>query len=86
VPADLADSRYPGLAPDSELVHIEVLQGVDFAAGVEILQQRKLTDKLADLQWISQRVEGHVFLLTQLAALGKEKRGISAESSRIGNE
>jgi len=75
VPADLAHTRYPGLAPDSELVHIEVLQGVDFAAGVEILQKRKLTDTLADLQWISQRVEGHVFLLTQLAAIGKEKRG-----------
>jgi tetratricopeptide (TPR) repeat protein len=75
VPADLADTRYPGLAPDSELVHIEVLQGVDVAAGVEILQQRKLTDKLADLRWISQRVEGHVFLLTQLAALGKGKPG-----------
>ncbi|MEG4279728.1 tetratricopeptide repeat protein [Microcoleus sp. MON1_C1] len=75
VPADLADTRYPGLAPDSELVHIEVLQGVDFAAGVEILRQRKLTDTLADLQWISQRVEGHVFLLTQLAAIGKDKRG-----------
>ncbi|MEG4070755.1 tetratricopeptide repeat protein [Microcoleus sp. Pol11C2] len=75
VPADLADTRYPGLAPDSELLHIEVLQGVDFAAGVEILQQRKLTDTLADLQWISQRVEGHVFLLTQLAALGKGKPG-----------
>jgi tetratricopeptide (TPR) repeat protein len=75
VPADLADTRYPGLAPDSELVHIEMLQGVDLVAGVEILQQRKLTDKLADLQWISQRVEGHVFLLTQLAALGKGKPG-----------
>ncbi|MBD0341526.1 MAG: hypothetical protein ICV61_11735, partial [Microcoleus sp. Co-bin12] len=75
VPADLADTRYPGLAPDSELVHIEVLQGVDFAAGVEILRQRRLTDTLADLQWISQRVEGHVFLLTQLAALGKGKPG-----------
>ena len=45
------------------------------AAGVEILRQRKLTDKLADLRWISQRVEGHVFLLTQLAALGKGKPG-----------
>ncbi|MEP6581995.1 tetratricopeptide repeat protein [Microcoleus vaginatus GB2-A3] len=75
VPADLADTRYPGLAPDSELVHIEVLRGVDFAAGVEILRQRKLTDTLADLQWISQRVEGHVFLLTQLAAIGKGKPG-----------
>jgi len=75
VPADLAPTRYPGLAPDSELVHIEVLEGVDLAAGVEILRQRRLTDKLADLQWISQRVEGHVFLLTQLAALGKKKPG-----------
>ncbi|MEG5172762.1 tetratricopeptide repeat protein [Microcoleus sp. B3-D7] len=75
VPADLAHTRYPGLAPDSELVHIEMLQGVDLAAGVEILRQRKLTDTLADLQWISQRVEGHVFLLTQLAALGKGKPG-----------
>jgi tetratricopeptide (TPR) repeat protein len=75
VPADLAHTRYPGLAPDSELVHIEVLRGVDSVAGVEILQQRRLTDTLADLKWISQRVEGHVFLLTQLAALGKGKPG-----------
>ncbi|MEG4006385.1 tetratricopeptide repeat protein [Microcoleus sp. Pol11C1] len=75
VPADLADTRYPGLAPDSELVHIEVLPGVDVAAGVEILRQRQLTDKLADLQWISQRVEGHVVLFTLLASLGKGKPG-----------
>ncbi len=74
VPGDLADTRYPGLAPDAELVHIEVLQGVDEAATVEILQ-RQLTDKLADLQWISRRVEGHLFLLTQLVALGKGKPG-----------
>ncbi len=75
VPADLAPTRYPGLAPDSELVHIKRLEGVDLAAGVEILRQRRLTDTLADLQWISQQVEGHVFLLTQLAALGKGKPG-----------
>jgi tetratricopeptide (TPR) repeat protein len=75
VPADLADTRYRGLAPDSELVQIEVLQGVDVAAGVEILRQRKLTDTLADLQWISQRVEGHVVLFTLLASLGKGKPG-----------
>ncbi|WP_293365683.1 tetratricopeptide repeat protein, partial [Microcoleus sp. CAWBG27] len=75
VPADLADTRYPGLAPDAELVHIEVLQGVDVAAGVEILQQRKLTDKLADLQWISRRVEGHVVLFTLLASLAKGRPG-----------
>jgi tetratricopeptide (TPR) repeat protein len=75
VPADLADTRYPGSVPDWELVHIERLQGVDVTAGVEILQQRKLTDKLADLQWISRRVEGHVVLLTLLASLGKGRQG-----------
>jgi tetratricopeptide (TPR) repeat protein len=75
VPGDLADTRYPGSAPDSELVQIEVLQGVDVAAGVEILRQRQLTDKLADLQWISQRVEGHVVLFTLLASLGKGRPG-----------
>jgi tetratricopeptide (TPR) repeat protein len=74
VPGDLADTRYPGLAPDAELVHIEVLQGVDEKATVEILQ-RQLTDELADLQWISRRVEGHLFLLTQLVALGKGRPG-----------
>ncbi|MEG3847507.1 tetratricopeptide repeat protein [Microcoleus sp. herbarium19] len=74
VPGDLADTRYPGLAPDAELVHIEVLQGVDEKASVEILQ-RQLTDKLADLQWISRRVEGHLFLLTQLVSIGKGKPG-----------
>ncbi|WP_246277034.1 tetratricopeptide repeat protein, partial [Microcoleus asticus] len=74
VPRDLTDTRYPGLAPDAELVHIEPLQGVDMAATVEILQ-RQLTDKLADLQWISQRVGGHVFLLTQLVSLGKGRPG-----------
>jgi tetratricopeptide (TPR) repeat protein len=74
VPGDLADTRYPGLAPDAELVHIEVLQGVDERASVEILQ-RQLTDKLADLQWISRRVEGHLFLLNQLVALGKGRPG-----------
>jgi len=83
VPADLAPTRYPRLVPDSELVHIEMLQGVDLAAGVEILQQRKLTDTLADLEWISQRVDGHVFLLTQLAALGKGKPGYLRKNSEL---
>jgi tetratricopeptide (TPR) repeat protein len=83
VPADLAPTRYPGLAPDSELVHIEVLQGVDVVAGVEILRQRKLTDTLADLQWISQRVEGHVFLLTQLAAIGHKKPGYLRQHPKL---
>ncbi|MFB2877522.1 tetratricopeptide repeat protein [Floridanema aerugineum] len=75
VPADLADSRYDGAEPDSELVHIETVSGVDLGAGVEILQQRQLRDNLSDLEWVSLRVEGHVFLLTQLAAIGKGKPG-----------
>ncbi|MEH2118594.1 hypothetical protein [Nostoc sp.] len=42
-------------------------------AGVEILRQRQLKDSVADLWWISERIEGQVFLLTQLAAIGKGK-------------
>ena len=75
VPADLADIRYEGAEPDSELVYIERISGVATVAGVEILRQRQLKDSVADLQWISERVEGHVFLLTQLAAIGKGKSG-----------
>ncbi|MEH2248927.1 tetratricopeptide repeat protein, partial [Nostoc sp.] len=75
VPADLADIRYEGAEPDSELVYIERISGVATVAGVEILRQRQLKDSVADLEWISERVEGHVFLLTQLAAIGKGKPG-----------
>ncbi|MFS0516574.1 tetratricopeptide repeat protein [Nostoc sp. UIC 10607] len=75
VPADLADIRYEGAEPDSELVYIERIFGVATVAGVEILRQRQLKDTVADLQWVSERVEGHVFLLTQLAAIGKGKPG-----------
>lgn len=58
VPADLADIRYEGAEPDSELVYIERISGVATVAGVEILRQRQLKDSVADLQWISERVEG----------------------------
>ncbi|MEH1774070.1 MAG: hypothetical protein V7K64_33355 [Nostoc sp.] len=75
VPADLVDIRYEGAEPDSELVYIERISGVATVAGVEILRQRQLKDSVPDLQWISERVEGHVFLLTQLAAIGKGKPG-----------
>ncbi|MEH2014619.1 tetratricopeptide repeat protein [Nostoc sp.] len=75
VPADLADIRYEGAEPDSELVYIERISGVATVAGVEILRQRQLKDSVADLEWISERIEGHVFLLTQLAAIGKGKPG-----------
>ncbi|MEH2244395.1 tetratricopeptide repeat protein, partial [Nostoc sp.] len=75
VPTDLADIRYEGAEPDSELVYIERISGVATVAGVEILRQRQLKDSVADLEWISERIEGHVFLLTQLAAIGKGKPG-----------
>ncbi|MEH2154296.1 helix-turn-helix domain-containing protein [Nostoc sp.] len=75
VPADLADRRYEGAEPDSELVYIERISGVATVAGVEILRQRQLKDSVPDLRWVSERVEGHVFLLTQLAAIGKGKPG-----------
>ncbi|MFW5665929.1 MAG: tetratricopeptide repeat protein [Coleofasciculus sp.] len=75
IPADFTDPRYDNAEPDSELVHIETVTGVATKAGVEILRQRHLRDKIADLQWVSAKVEGHVFLLTQLAAVGKGKPG-----------
>ncbi len=75
IPADFTDPRYDNAEPDSELVHIETVTGVATKAGVEILRHRHLRDKIADLQWVSAKVEGHVFLLTQLAAVGKGKPG-----------
>jgi len=74
-PSNLGDSRYEGSQPDSELVHLETLSGISTEAGVQILQKRRLTDSHEDLQWIAQSVDGHVFLLTQLAAIAKGKPG-----------
>ncbi|MBD2457083.1 tetratricopeptide repeat protein [Nostoc sp. FACHB-87] len=74
-PSNLADSRYEGSQPDSELVHLETLGGVSIESGIKILQQRHLTDSDEDLEWIAQSVDGHVFLLTQLAAIAKGKPG-----------
>jgi hypothetical protein len=66
VPADLADSRYEGAEPDSELVYIERIFGVATVAGVEILRQRQLKDSVPDLRWISERVEGHIFFVNPI--------------------
>ncbi|MEC4880822.1 MAG: AAA family ATPase [Scytonema sp. PMC 1070.18] len=74
-PSNLADSRHQGSQPDSELVHLETLAGVSIEAGMRILQQRRLTDSDEDLQWVAERVDGYVFLLTQLAAIAKGKPG-----------
>ncbi|MEQ8539260.1 MAG: hypothetical protein RIB93_17625 [Coleofasciculus sp. D1-CHI-01] len=48
IPADFTDPRYDNAEPDSELVHIETVTGVATKAGVEILRQRHLRDKIAD--------------------------------------
>ncbi|MEH2149217.1 hypothetical protein [Nostoc sp.] len=71
--ADLADRRYEGAEPDSELVYVKRIFGVATVAGVEILRQRQLKDSVPDLQWISERVKEHVFLLAQLAPIDKGK-------------
>jgi tetratricopeptide (TPR) repeat protein len=73
VPKDLGDTRDEGADPDTELVQIEMLEGVETQAGIEILQKWGLTDTIEDLQWISERVDGNVFFLRQLAAIGKDK-------------
>jgi tetratricopeptide (TPR) repeat protein len=75
IPADLGDGQSAKVVFDSVLVHIETLLGVDVAAGIEILRQRQLRDSEEDLRWITERVGGHAFLLTQLANLGKDKPG-----------
>ena len=75
VPADLANSRYENSEPDSRLVWIESLGGVDVEAGIDILHQRQLQDSEDDLRWITERVDGHVFLLTQLASVAGGKPG-----------
>ncbi|MEH2045209.1 hypothetical protein [Nostoc sp.] len=50
-------------------------------AGVEILRQRQLKDSVPDLQWVSGRIERYVFLLTQLAAIGKSKLAYMRKAS-----
>ncbi|MBL1173586.1 tetratricopeptide repeat protein [Pantanalinema sp. GBBB05] len=75
VPLDLADRRYPNSEPDPVLVRIERLGGVEVAAGAEILSQRQVQDSETDRRWVAERVEGHVFVLTQLAAVAKGRPG-----------
>ncbi|MCT7958021.1 tetratricopeptide repeat protein [Laspinema palackyanum] len=74
-PVDLTDRRCEGTEPDPDLVFVYSLEGIEIDAGVELLRQRQLKDKEEDLRWVSQRVEGHVFLLTQLAAVARGKPG-----------
>jgi len=75
VPVDLADRRYSNSEPDPLLVRIERLGGVEVTAGAEILSQRQVKDSEADRRWVAERVAGHVFVLTQLAAVAKGRPG-----------
>jgi tetratricopeptide (TPR) repeat protein len=75
IPKDLSDARCKGLDFDPVLVHLETLDGVDDDSGVKILRQKNLQDSEEDLYWITRRVGGHVFLLAQLASIGKGKPG-----------
>ncbi|MCY7272181.1 MAG: ATP-binding protein [Phormidesmis sp. CAN_BIN44] len=75
IPADLATSHHENSEPDPTLVWIERLGGVSVNAGIDILHQRQLEDSEEDLHWVTERVDGHVFLLTQLAAVAKGRPG-----------
>jgi tetratricopeptide (TPR) repeat protein len=66
VPADLGDSRSKKATINRKLVQVEKLLGVDTEASVEILKEYGLRDSEEDLQWIAERVKGHVFVLDML--------------------
>jgi SpoVK/Ycf46/Vps4 family AAA+-type ATPase len=75
IPASLADSRYNDSQPDPTLVLIETIGGVSVDAGIEILRKRNLKDSEDDLYWVAKQVDGHLFLLTQLASISRGKPG-----------
>ena len=75
IPRNLRSSEHENSELDLELILIQNITGVSQNNGVEILKARGLKDQKADLKWISQSVDGHVFLLTQLAAIAKDKPG-----------
>ena len=66
VPADLGDSRSKKATINRKLVQVEKLLGVDTEASVEILKEYGLRDSEEDLQWIAERVKGHVLVLEML--------------------
>ncbi|MDB9513930.1 AAA family ATPase [Kamptonema animale CS-326] len=72
VPADLGDPRSKKSRINSKLVYIERLTGVDTKAGIEILQAYNFQDKLEDLEWIAERVKGHLFVLTLLSEYAEQ--------------
>ncbi|HEY9836197.1 MAG TPA: hypothetical protein V6D27_04820, partial [Vampirovibrionales bacterium] len=74
-PVDLTDRRARNPKPDPKLVEVLTLSGVEDADGVEILRQRGSEDSEEDCRWITERVKGNAFILTQLAAIGAESPG-----------
>ncbi len=67
VPKDLADPRDLSGIPSSVSVRMETIQGIDQVASVKLLKQLGLRDCEADLEWVAQRVDGQVHVLTLLA-------------------
>jgi hypothetical protein len=66
VPADLGDARSKKATINRKLVQVEKLLGVDTEASVEILKEYGLRDSEEDLQWIAERVKGHILVLEML--------------------
>lgn len=66
VPADLGDARSKKATINRKLVQVEKLLGVDTEASIEILKEYGLRDSEEDLQWIAERVKGHILVLEML--------------------
>ncbi|MEG4636847.1 NB-ARC domain-containing protein, partial [Microcoleus sp. Aus8_D4] len=75
VPADLGDARSKKATINRKLVQVEKLLGVDTEASVEILKEYGLRDSEEDLQWIAERVKGHLLVLEMLGNNYAEEPG-----------
>jgi hypothetical protein len=67
VPKDLADPRDWSGIPNPVSVRVETIHGIDEVASVKLLKELGLRDCSADLEWVAQRVDGQVHVLTLLA-------------------
>ena len=72
VPKDLADPRDPHGVPNPSVVRVETIHGIDQTASVKLLKDLGLRDSDADLEWVAQRVDGLVLVLTLLAKWAKK--------------
>ena len=66
VPKDLADPRDFSGVPNPSVVRVETIYGIDQTASVKLLKDVGLRDSDADLEWVAQRVDGLVQVLTLL--------------------